>query len=278
MLEKLKSFGVTKYEADVYLSLIRLGSADANTIASASGVPLGRMYSTLNALHEKKIIRLQETRPRKFAPVEPGTALKYLLDAQCFKFQQASLELGETAKELENELIGIKKSKQEKQFWTAALGSEETRDIIIEQINQVNDEMCLTIGYPEFSKYLPSGNPEKNDTRKALLRALERGVKFRMLIDRSINYPDMPRDETAKSIFEYLDKSLQCRVINFTSTLFDIIDDDRINLKISSPVKKAELFAIVHVRDKKLAAEMKKNFEDMWNKAEPLRVQGKIQD
>jgi NADH:ubiquinone oxidoreductase subunit B-like Fe-S oxidoreductase len=88
----------------------------------------------------------------------------------------------------------------------------------------------------------------------------------------------MPRDETAKSIFEYLDKSLQCRVINFTSTLFDIIDDDRINLKISSPVKKAELFAIVHVRDKKLAAEMKKNFEDMWNKAEPLRVQGKIQD
>ena len=278
MLEKLRSFGLTKYEADVYISLIRLGSADANAIASASGVPMGRMYSILNALHEKKIIRLQETRPRKFASVEPGTALKYLLDAQRFKLQQASIELSETAKELENELLGIKKSPLEKQFWTAALGSDETRDIIIEQINQVNEEMCLTIGYPEFSKYLPSGNAEKNDTRKALLRALERGVKFRMLIDRSINYPDMPRDETTKSIFKYLDRSLQCRVINFTSTLFDIIDDDRINLKISSPVNKEELFAIVHVRDKKLAAEMKKNFEDMWNKAEPLRAQGKIQD
>jgi len=278
MLEKLKSFGLTKYEAEVYLSLIRLGSADANTIASASGVPLGRMYSILNTLHEKKIIRLQETRPRKFAPVEPGTALNYLLDGQRFKLQQATLELSETAKELENELLGIKKSPLEKQFWTAALGSDETRDIIIEQINQVNEEMCLTIDYPEFSKYLPSGNAEKNDTRKALLRALERGVKFRMLIDRSINYPDMPRDEIAKSIFKYLDKSLQCRVINFTSTLFDIIDDDRINLKISSPVKKEELFAIVHVRDKKLAAEMKKHFEDMWKKAEPLRMQGKIQD
>ncbi|MCE8429648.1 MAG: TrmB family transcriptional regulator [Candidatus Methanoperedens sp.] len=273
MLEKLRSFGLTKYEADVYLCLIRLGSADANAIASSSGVPMGRMYSILTTLHEKKIIRLQETRPRKYAYVEPGTALKYLLDAQRFKLQQASMELSETAKELENELLGIKKSPLEKQFWTAALGSEETRDIIIEQINQVNEEMCLTIGYPEFSKYLPSRNEEKNDTKKALLRALERGVKFRMLIDRTINYPDMPRDETVKSIFRYLGKSLQCRVINFTSTLFDIIDDDRINLKISSPVKKEELLAIVHVRDKKLAAEMKKHFEDMWKNAEELRVQ-----
>jgi sugar-specific transcriptional regulator TrmB len=277
MLEKLRSFGLTKYEADVYISLIRLGSADANAIASASGVPLGRMYSILNILHEKKIIRLQETRPRKYTYVDPGTALKYLLDAQRFKLQQASLELTETAKELENELLGIKKSPQEKQFWTAALGSEETRDIIIEQINQVNEEMCLTIGYPEFSKYLPSRNEEKNDTKKALLRALERGVKFRMLIDRSINYP-IPMDETLKSIFKYLDKSLHCRVINFTSTLFDIIDDDMINLKISSPVNKEELFAIVHVRDKKLAAEMKKHFEDMWTKAEQLWVQANAQD
>lgn len=278
MLEKLRSFGLTKYEADVYISLIRLGSADANAIASASGVPLGRMYSILNVLHEKKIIRLQETRPRKFASVEPGTALKYLLDAQRFKLQQASLELNEIAKELENDLLGIKKSPQEKQFWTAALGSDETRDIIIEQINQVNEEMCLTIGYPEFSKYLRSRNTEKNDTRKALLRALERGVKFRMLIDRSINYQDMHGDETVKSISKYLGKSLQCRVINFTSTLFDIMDDDRINLKISSPVKKEELFAIVHVRDKKLAAEMKKHFEDMWKIAEQLRVQANTKD
>ncbi|MCZ7391796.1 MAG: hypothetical protein O8C56_00510 [Candidatus Methanoperedens sp.] len=271
MLEKLRSFGLTKYEADVYLTLLRIGSVDANVIASTSGVPLGRIYGILSSLQEKKVIHAQETRPRKFAAVEPSTALKYLLDARNFKLQQASLRLGETAAELERDLLGIKPSPQNKQFWTAALGSEETRNIIIEQINQVNEEMCLTIGYPEFSKYLPSRNAEKNDTRKALLRALERGVKFRMLIDRGINYPDMSGDETVKSIFKYLGKNLQCRLITFTSTLFDVIDTDRINLKISSPVKKEELFAIVHVRDKKLAAEMKNHFEDMWERAEPLK-------
>ena len=270
MLEKLRSFGLTKYEADVYLTLLRIGSVDANVIAPTSGVPLGRIYGILSSLQEKKVIHAQETRPRKFAAVEPSTALKYLLDAQNFKLQQASLRLGEMAVELERDLLGIKQSPQNKQFWTAALGSEETRNIIIEQINQVNEEMCLTIGYPEFSKYLPSRNAEKNDTRKALLRALERGVKFRMLIDRGINYPDMSRDETVRNISKYLGKNLQCRVITFTSTLFDVIDNDRINLKISSPVKKEELFAIVHVRDKKVAAEMKKHFEDMWDRAEPL--------
>lgn len=271
MLEKLRNFGLTKYEADVYLTLLRTGSADANVIASTSGVPLGRIYNILSSLQEKKMIHAQETRPRKFAAVEPSTALKYLLDAQSFKLQQASMRFSELAAELEKELLGIKPSPRNKQFWTAALGSEETRDIIIEQINQVNEEMCLTIGYPEFSKYLPSKNIEKNDTRKALLRALERGVQFRMLIDRSINYPDMAKDKTVRSISRYLGKSLLCRTITFTSTLFDVIDDDKVNLKISSPVKKEELFAIVHVRDKKLAAEMKKHFEDMWERAEPLK-------
>lgn len=271
MFEKLRTLGLTKYEADVYLSLMRLGSADASDIASVSGVPLGRMYSILNALHEKKIIRLQETRPRKYASVEPETAMKYLLDAQRFKLQQTSLALGETAIELEKELRGIKKSPQEKQFWTAALGSEETLDIIIEQINQVNEEMCITVGYPEFSKYILSEN-KKSSSKKALLRALERGAKFRMLVDRNIDYGSERWDDTVKSIFGYLGKNLNCRVITFTSTLFDIIDDDRVNLKISSPVNKEELLAIMHVRDKRLAAEMKKHFEDMWKRAEPFRL------
>ncbi|MCZ7370243.1 MAG: hypothetical protein O8C66_07015 [Candidatus Methanoperedens sp.] len=231
MLEKFRSFGLTKYESDVYLTLLRLGSADANLISSTSGVPLGRIYGILSSLQDKRIVRSQETRPRKFAAVEPGTSLKYLLDAQ-----------------------------------------RETIDIIIEQINQVNEEMCLTVGYPEFSKYLPSMNPEKSDTKKALLRALERGVKFRMLIDRSVNYAEESRDETGQKIFKYLGKNLHCRTTTFTSTLFDVIDDDRINLKISSPVKKEELFAIVHVRDKKLAAEMKEHFEDMWEKAQELKL------
>jgi sugar-specific transcriptional regulator TrmB len=272
MLEKLRSFGLTKYESDVYLTLLRLGYADANLISSTSGVPLGRMYGILSSLQDKRIVRAQETRPRKFAAVEPGTALKYLLDAQRFKLEQASLEIGEMAGELEKELLGIKQSPQNKQFWTAALGTEETLDIILEQINQVTEEMCLTVGYPEFSKYLPSRNPEKSDTKKALLRALERGVKFRMLIDKNITYAEEPKDETMKSIFKYLGKNLQCRTTTFTSTLFDVIDDDRINLKISSPVKKEELFAIVHVRDKKRAAEMKKHFEDMWEKAQALKL------
>lgn len=272
MLEKLRSFGLTKYEADVYLTLLRFGSADANLITSTSGVPLGRIYGILSSLQEKKIIHAQETRPRKFAAVEPGTALKYLLDAQRFKLQQASLGLCEIAAELEMELLGIKPSPKNKQFWTAALGSEEALDIIIEQINQVNQEMCVTIGYPEFSKYLPPGNTEKNDTKKAMLRALERGVNFRMLIDMGINCQDIPGDETVKSIFKYLGKNLNCRVISFTSTLFDVIDNERINLKISNPVNKEELFAIVHVRDKKLAAEMKNHFDDMWERAEPLKL------
>jgi sugar-specific transcriptional regulator TrmB len=275
MFENLRSFGLTKYEADVYLTLLRLGSADASLISSTSGVPLGRMYSILNDLLEKKIIHSQETRPRKFVAVDPSTSIKYLIEAQRFKLKQQSLALDDMASEIEKELLGIKRSPQNKQFWTAAMGAGAVLDIITEQLNMVNKEMSLTVGYPEFSNYVLSKKPE-SDLTKAMLRALERGVKFRMLIDRDLNNVERSMDENVKSIFRYLGKNLQCRITSFSSTLFDVIDDDMVNIKINSPIRKEELFAIVHVRDKDLAVEMKEYFDEVWKEAEPLKLCGKF--
>jgi len=270
MFKNLRSFGLTKYEADVYLTLLRLGSADANLISSTSGVPLGRMYSILNDLLEKRIIHSQETRPRKFIAVDPSTSIKYLIEAQRFKLKKQSLALDDMASEVEKELLGIKRSPQNKQFWTAAMGAGAVLDIIIEQLNMVNKEMSLTVGYPEFSNYMLSKKPE-NELAQALLKALERGVKFRMLIDRVIN-SEPSIDDNVKSIFRYLDKNLECRITTFSSTLFDVIDDDMVNIKIHSPIRKEELFAIVHVRDKDLAVEMKEYFDEVWKEAEPLKL------
>lgn len=275
MFENLRSFGLTKYEADVYLTLLRLGSADANLISSTSGVPLGRMYSILNELLEKRIIHSQETRPRKFVAVDPSTSIKYLIEAQRFKLKQQSLALDDMASDLEKELLGIKRSPQNKQFWTAAMGTDAVLDIIIEHLNLVNKEMSITVGYPEFSNYVLSKKPE-SDLTKAMLRALERGVKFRMLIDRDLNNSERSLDENVKSIFRYLGKNLECRVTTFSSTLFDVIDDDMVNIKINSPIRKEELFAIVHVRDKKLAVEMKEYFNEVWKEAEPLKLCGRL--
>jgi len=275
MFENLRSFGLTKYEADVYLTLLRLGSADANLISSTSGVPLGRMYSILNDLLEKRIIHSQETRPRKFAAVDPSTSIKYLIDAQRFKLKQQSLALDDMASELEKELLGIKRAPQNKHFWTAAMGTDAVLDIIIEQLNMINKEMSLTVGYPEFSNYILSKKPE-SDLTKAMLRALERGVIFRMLIDRDLNNAERSMDENVKSIFRYLGKNLECRITTFSSTLFDVIDDDMVNIKINSPIRKEELFAIVHVRDKKLAVEMKEYFDKVWKEAEPLKMCSKF--
>ena len=136
--------------------------------------------------------------------------------------------------------------------------------------------MSITVGYPEFSNYVLSKKPE-SDLAKAMLRALERGVKFRMLIDRDLNNAERSMDENIKSIFRYLGKNLECRITSFSSTLFDIIDDDMVNIKINSLVRKEELFAIVHVRDRDLAVEMKEYFDVVWKDAEPLKMCGKFE-
>ncbi len=68
-LERLKGFGLTDYQARVYLALLTLGTAEASQVPAVSKVPRTRIYSTMNQLHEKGLVEVVPEKPMKYRPV-----------------------------------------------------------------------------------------------------------------------------------------------------------------------------------------------------------------
>lgn len=65
-MRRMMDFGLTEYQARVYLTMLDLGVAAASQIPARSGVPRTRIYSTMNQLHEKGLIKIILENPLKY--------------------------------------------------------------------------------------------------------------------------------------------------------------------------------------------------------------------
>ena len=71
----MENLGLTGYEIRVYLSLLETGYMTAADISRKSGVPYSKIYEVLNSLEEKGWLESGSSRPQKFFPKSPSTAL-----------------------------------------------------------------------------------------------------------------------------------------------------------------------------------------------------------
>jgi len=79
-VEKLATLDLSRYEAAVYVSLLQQGEATVLELADLSGVPRQRVYDVLDSLGGKGLCRRKGERPRRYAVIDPETALPSLLE------------------------------------------------------------------------------------------------------------------------------------------------------------------------------------------------------
>src|SRR5918994_1113853 len=72
----MEGLGLTGYEIKVYLCLLETGSMTASDISKKSGVPYSKIYEVLNSLEDKGWLESNSSRPQKFFPKSPLTALE----------------------------------------------------------------------------------------------------------------------------------------------------------------------------------------------------------
>lgn len=72
----MEDLGLTSYEIRVYTSLLEAGSMTAAIVSKRSGVPYSKIYEVLNGLEEKGWLESDSSRPQKFFPKSPSTALE----------------------------------------------------------------------------------------------------------------------------------------------------------------------------------------------------------
>lgn len=142
MIEKLKKLGLTGYEAQAYLALLKLGDAEADEIAGSAKIPMGRIYNVLSNLEEYRLIRAQDTRPRKYVCVEPASAMERLLKNKQEVLKHEASELEKLSSELAAELSGVRGEQHAKSFWTVAIG-DESHELARECISAAKKEVLF---------------------------------------------------------------------------------------------------------------------------------------
>ncbi len=79
IVDRLKSLGLTKYEALVYIALLRVADATATEIHGISGVPRASVYPVLAQLQEKGLVSISQSSPKRFAALPPDKGIGSLL-------------------------------------------------------------------------------------------------------------------------------------------------------------------------------------------------------
>ena len=85
----LTRFGLTTYEARVFLALQKLGSGTASDVADVTDVPRSQVYGAADQLGERGLVEHLQTRPTVYEPVDIDTAETRLLE----QFESAGREL-----------------------------------------------------------------------------------------------------------------------------------------------------------------------------------------
>ncbi|MCK8519110.1 TrmB family transcriptional regulator [Methanoculleus sp. 7T] len=78
-IESLKSLGLTKYEALVYIGLLRVAGATATEIHEISGVPRASVYPVLDRLVQKELVSVSHTTPKRFDAIPPDRGIENLM-------------------------------------------------------------------------------------------------------------------------------------------------------------------------------------------------------
>lgn len=162
----LEPFGLSEYEARVYVSLVTGGASEARKLSTMCGVPRTKVYLTLKKLIERGLVfELPGGEPRKFASIAPAKALKTLLLRLKEKTSEGVISLVESEEVLSLLEEAYQKTQstivsQREEVWTVQGWSEMLRKMkqmlsrAKKSVVVVTTEKGLVLFYKTFGKLL----------------------------------------------------------------------------------------------------------------------------
>lgn len=275
MIEELKKLGLTGYEPRAYLTLLKLGDAEANELAIKANIPMGRIYDVLSSLEEARLIRVQDTRPKRYTCEEPGMSLEILAKNKQEELKNAAAELDILVNDLSSELSNAITINSAKSFWN--VGKEEgSLELIRNHILSAQKELLLFIacrnGSERIRKEVMVNRKRSSEILEGLKRTINKGVAVKVILNKDVDFSSIEDFPEVKKLLMHTGKGLDCRLAAIPATPFGIIDGENITLEMRNPLNPGEILAVESIRDTKLAEEFRKRFFNIWEKAEALLI------
>ena len=266
-MTSLRDLGLSEYEARAYRALLTSGPTTAKELSRASDVPMGRIYDVLNSIEQYNLVRSQSaSRPQKYVAVEPDTALDRLLADKKRQLREQADQYEAIVDDLAGELETA--DPVEETFWTAAVGAEETVDLHVERISAAESRVVMVLS--TYTEQFFDVDAVGTLILDELADALDRGVGVRLLMrpDLVPILPESIGERYRESLMEYDDFAV--RTSENVSGTFTLVDDAEVVIEVPHPLKSQEVFAMIDLKDREFAGNVRAEFEPRWDAAEPL--------
>ncbi|QHS18004.1 TrmB family transcriptional regulator [Halopenitus persicus] len=267
-MASLRDLGLSEYEARAYRALLGTGPTTAKELSRTSDVPMGRIYDVLNGLEDHDLIRSRtENRPKKYVAVDPDAALDRLLATKRREFDERMAQYESVVDTLSAELEA--EDGVEDRFWTAAVGTEETIDLLLQRIAAATDRIVIVADTPAAGLDLGAVGERVMD---AIVEALGRGVETRVLLSPEIvdRLPGRVRRRYADRLADR--EAFTARTVEGIEGAFNLFDGVEVCLEVPNPLAAAEPFAMIDLTDPEFAADVRERFEPRWAEATPLEL------
>lgn len=159
MIDLLQKIGLSKYEAEAYVTLLTQGALTGYELGKRSQVPLSRSYEILERLTQKHLALVQPGEPPRYAAEEPRLL-----------FEQVRSEMAATLDALNASLDTLIRPAYSGEFWVVR-GHEHILARALDMIAQARETLVITI---------PS-NDDAPTLEGALDEARQRGCRIERL-------------------------------------------------------------------------------------------------
>ena len=236
----LEEFGLSKYEAQAYVSLIAKGTITAGELAYYSEIPRTKIYPTLLKLEKKKLTIISKSKPIMCTAIAPEDAFDGIIHEQINKVNAM------------NTLVSnLKKASEESR---KSMGSEEKRYFHI-SANSVLAQLQVMIDGSKSSIKITVdqwGFGLLAECKEQLLSVLRRNLDVKLLVSPS---------QICSESYRAIPDGVEIRASEITQNCF-IFDETEL-LLVNNTNGKGAIFSSTEI----LGVNQEKIFSNIWKNA-----------
>jgi len=241
----LEEFGLSKYEAQAYVSLIAKGTISAGELAYYSEIPRTKIYPTLLKLENKKLTIISKSKPIMCTAIAPEDAFDGIIHEQINKVTAM------------NTLVSnLKKASEESR---KSRGTEEKRYFELGANNVLAQLQTMIEGSKSSIKIMADqwGFGLLAECKEQLLSVLRRNLDVKVLV--------LPTQICSES-YRTIPEGVEIRASEITQNCF-IFDETEL-LMINNSNGKGIIFSSTEI----LASNQEKVFSNIWKNAIKTRA------
>jgi sugar-specific transcriptional regulator TrmB len=234
----LEEFGLSKYEAQAYVSLIAKGTISASELAYYSEIPRTKIYPTLLKLENKKLVIISKSKPIMCTAIAPEDAFDGIIHEQINKVNAMLIS-------------NLKKASEESR---KSRGSEEKRYFHLSANNVLTQLQTMIEGSKSSIKIMTDqwGFGLLAECKEQLLSVMRRNLDVKVLVS-----PSQICSESYRSIPD----GVEIRASEITQNCF-IFDETEL-LMINNENGKGAIFSSTEI----LGINEEKVFSNIWKNA-----------